>query len=182
MQVGYDKQRGAFRDCRFCKGRGCLACPGEAERAYKKQFPDGPQPIATVKIEDIGKLKDILGPEAIEAAKEEGRKRVDDALLVSAIFKAIPCASPTEVMKGQAASAMVGEILVENIRIAAASEYPPIAYNRRCCMPSDRDALIIGNIRIMYCRVCRLIISKQDISNDPPTNVLFAIGERLEGK
>lgn len=43
---------GVYRDCRFCHGRGCLACPGEADRAYASQFPDGPQPIATISSDD----------------------------------------------------------------------------------------------------------------------------------
>lgn len=43
---------GIYCDCRFCHGKGCLACPGEADRAFARQFPDGPQPIATVKLDD----------------------------------------------------------------------------------------------------------------------------------
>lgn len=43
---------GIYRDCNFCHGRGCLACAGEADREYKRQFPDGPQPIATVSAGD----------------------------------------------------------------------------------------------------------------------------------
>lgn len=43
---------GVYRDCRFCHGRGCLACPGEADRAYASQFPDGPQPVATIRSDD----------------------------------------------------------------------------------------------------------------------------------
>ncbi len=38
---------GRFRDCPWCYGRGCAACDGEAEKAYKRQFPNGPQPVAT---------------------------------------------------------------------------------------------------------------------------------------
>lgn len=44
--------KGIYRDCRFCHGRGCLACAGEADREYERQFPGGPQPIATVKLDD----------------------------------------------------------------------------------------------------------------------------------
>ena len=47
MQVRYDEQNGVYRDCKWCHGRGCLQCPGEAKKAYARQFPDGPQPIAT---------------------------------------------------------------------------------------------------------------------------------------
>jgi len=47
MQLRYDEEKEIHRDCKFCKGKGCLACPGEADKEYKKQFPDGPEPIAT---------------------------------------------------------------------------------------------------------------------------------------
>jgi hypothetical protein len=61
----YDEQREVYRDCRFCGGKGCLACPGEADAAYKRAFPEGAMLIATIKIEEIGQLKDVLGPEAM---------------------------------------------------------------------------------------------------------------------
>lgn len=61
----YDEQREIYRDCRFCRGQGCLACPGEADRAYRRAFPEGLKQIATIKIEEIGQLKDVLGPEAM---------------------------------------------------------------------------------------------------------------------
>lgn len=47
MQVRYDEKKGIYRDCKWCHGEGCAFCPGEAEKEYKKQFPNGPQPIAT---------------------------------------------------------------------------------------------------------------------------------------
>lgn len=43
----------AYHNCKFCRGRGCLACEGEAEKDYKKQFPNGPQPIATISTEGM---------------------------------------------------------------------------------------------------------------------------------
>lgn len=45
VQPRYNK--GVYRDCPWCQGRGCLACPGEAEKAYQAAFPDGPQPVVT---------------------------------------------------------------------------------------------------------------------------------------
>lgn len=47
LNVRYDERSQRYRDCRWCGGRGCLACPGEADKAYKAAFPDGPKPIAT---------------------------------------------------------------------------------------------------------------------------------------
>jgi len=43
----YDVETQIYRDCPWCHGKGCLACPEEADKEYKRQFPDGPKPIAT---------------------------------------------------------------------------------------------------------------------------------------
>jgi len=67
----YDKEKGIYRDCRFCGGRGCLACPAEADKAYKKAFPDGPQPIAIFRRDnpgDMEKAKNTIGAKAITKA------------------------------------------------------------------------------------------------------------------
>jgi hypothetical protein len=47
----YDEDRGVFSECKWCHGRGCLYCPAEAEKAYKRQFPDGPKPILTIPLD-----------------------------------------------------------------------------------------------------------------------------------
>ena len=39
--------KGVYRDCKWCRGKGCLSCSVEADKEYKRQFPDGPKPIAT---------------------------------------------------------------------------------------------------------------------------------------
>lgn len=73
-------RNGIYRDCRFCGGEGCLACPGEADRAYKREFPDGPQPIAVVSISEPGfrgKIESLL----IEhTGASEGDAAVADAV------------------------------------------------------------------------------------------------------
>jgi hypothetical protein len=51
FQPRFDEERGIYRDCKWCGGKGCLACPGEAEKEYKRQFPDGPKPIAVIPLE-----------------------------------------------------------------------------------------------------------------------------------
>ena len=66
---------GIYRDCPFCHGKGCLACPGEAHKEYKRQFPDGPKPLATFRIDDpadMAKVKDLIGAEAIASHFKEG--------------------------------------------------------------------------------------------------------------
>jgi hypothetical protein len=47
LPVRYDERSERYRDCRWCGGRGCLACPGEAKKAYEAAFPGGAKPIAT---------------------------------------------------------------------------------------------------------------------------------------
>lgn len=39
-----------FWGCSFCGGRGCLACPKQADKKYKEAFPDGPKPILTIPV------------------------------------------------------------------------------------------------------------------------------------
>ena len=53
----------AYRNCRFCSGKGCLACASEADKDYKRQFPDGPVPIATIATSDpdfVSNLASVL--------------------------------------------------------------------------------------------------------------------------
>lgn len=67
----YDKERQIYADCRFCHGEGCLACEGEANRAYKREFPNGPEPIATFKTDsprDMELLKKSFGASALKKA------------------------------------------------------------------------------------------------------------------
>lgn len=66
---------GKYRDCRHCGGRGCPGCDAEADRDYKRQFTDGPQPIATFALDspdDIEALKACLHRTVIEGAFSEG--------------------------------------------------------------------------------------------------------------
>lgn len=79
----FDEERGIYRDCRWCGGKGCLSCPAEADKEYRRQFPDGPKPIATFDITTeagIRAAKEALGPEAIEAAYATGEERAKEAL------------------------------------------------------------------------------------------------------
>jgi hypothetical protein len=66
---------GRYRDCRFCGGRGCAGCDAEADAAYKRAFPNGPQPLATFKKDDpadMAKLKECIGGQALTNAFSEG--------------------------------------------------------------------------------------------------------------
>jgi hypothetical protein len=53
-----------YIDCRWCHGRGCLACESEAEKAYRRDFPEGPKPLATFRRDDP-RIRELLGPEAM---------------------------------------------------------------------------------------------------------------------
>jgi hypothetical protein len=68
FQVRFDPETGVYRDCKWCGGKGCLACPEEAERAYKREFPDGPQPIMTITAEEFERadIDEALGTSNIE--------------------------------------------------------------------------------------------------------------------
>lgn len=46
-------ENGIYRDCKWCGGKGCLACPAEAEKEYKRQFPDGPRPFLSLTHEEV---------------------------------------------------------------------------------------------------------------------------------
>jgi hypothetical protein len=83
IQPRYDKKRGIYRDCKFCGGTGCIACPGEADKAYKAAFPNGPKPIATFKLdnpEDIERAKKTIGGKALEKAFGPGGSGVKEIL------------------------------------------------------------------------------------------------------
>lgn len=47
---------GAYRDCKWCHGKGCNYCKSERDKEYKRQFPDGPTPLLTIPIEDFDRL------------------------------------------------------------------------------------------------------------------------------
>jgi hypothetical protein len=71
MQMRYDPDREIYRDCPWCHGRGCLQCKIEADKEYERQFPNGPQPIATFDIttpEGVEKARQAIGVEALEHA------------------------------------------------------------------------------------------------------------------
>jgi hypothetical protein len=65
--VRFDGHR--YVDCRWCGGGGCLQCEAEAEKAYRRAFPDGPpKPLATFRTDDpadMERARRLIGPEAI---------------------------------------------------------------------------------------------------------------------
>lgn len=75
-----------YRDCKWCRAsgkHGCNQCAAEADKEYKRQFPDGPQPIATFKTDspmDMAMLSAILGKAGLKSAHDEAEKRIEDQL------------------------------------------------------------------------------------------------------
>ena len=68
MQARFEN--GIYRDCKWCGGQGCLACPGEADKEYKRQFPDGPKPLLSITHEEL---------DAFEISKMTGGPSIEDA-------------------------------------------------------------------------------------------------------
>jgi hypothetical protein len=87
FQPRYDETNGVYRDCKWCYGRGCLQCHGEAKKAYKKAFPDGPQPVATY--EHDGSEEGLKNALVAALAKEYGGSEEElENALVAALAKA----------------------------------------------------------------------------------------------
>jgi len=90
----------AYPGCSFCGGSGCLACAKQAERAYKEQFPDGPQPLLTINAEyhpEIATLQDDGCPN-IDVPEVFPEPVGDDFLsqAVRSILAALPVGYPTK--------------------------------------------------------------------------------------
>lgn len=83
MQLRYDEEKGIYRDCRFCGGKGCIACPGEAERAYKREFPHGPEPVLTFHTgnpEEMQVARETIGLDALRRAFEPGGGGIEEII------------------------------------------------------------------------------------------------------
>lgn len=122
FQLRFDESKGVYRDCKWCGGEGCLACPGEADKEYNRQFPDGPKPMLTITTEQmenpeiLNMLKSLISPDAIMSAKDEGEARAK-AVLESPAGRAVEL--PSGMTKQEAIAAIAvnytGQILEERI-------------------------------------------------------------------
>lgn len=65
----YDEERGVYRDCKWCGGKGCLSCPSEADKAYKAAFPDGPKPVFEITRAELDRaeIEETTGGATVEA-------------------------------------------------------------------------------------------------------------------
>lgn len=63
--------QGRPRPCRFCQGKGCIACPPPL--TYEEAFPNGPVPLATIQKDDpdaVRKLKEVMAGEGVSLGDE----------------------------------------------------------------------------------------------------------------
>jgi len=68
---------GAFRDCRWCLGRGCLYCQEE----YEKEAVRRSKPIFTASIDDpkdMAALRRVIGSEALQRAFGPGGGGIEE--------------------------------------------------------------------------------------------------------
>ena len=112
----YDTKKQIYRDCPFCTGRGCLACPGEATKEYERQCPR--QPILAIKREDAATLRPVLSPEAMQEATEEGRRRAKEMIAQGDVFAQILdiLEVPGECIEDALALDITSEIIQENLK------------------------------------------------------------------
>ena len=116
----YDPSTGIYRDCKWCQGKGCVSCKIQADRDYKRQFPDGPKPIASFSMEDIqaGKLNGILSQAGIEYARVEARERATETLSRLNIGTLVNCTQEEAVDALE--SSLINDVLADRIKAAAA--------------------------------------------------------------
>jgi hypothetical protein len=55
----------AYQNCRWCGGRGCVACPGEQEKAAQL-----PEPLILKSAQDIQDARSFIGIEAIDGGDD----------------------------------------------------------------------------------------------------------------
>lgn len=77
-----------YRDCRWCYGQGCLYCESEADKAYKREFPEGPKPFATFTRDELPAARGAIGAEAMEKAFGPGGGGVSEIIENVRKFKA----------------------------------------------------------------------------------------------
>lgn len=79
--AGPKRELSRYIHCRWCHGAGCSQCDAEADAAYKRAFPNGPQPIATFKVpEEMDAAREAIGGMALDKAFGEGGGGVQEII------------------------------------------------------------------------------------------------------
>lgn len=113
---------GRYKDCKWCRGEGCIYCETEAEKEYKRQFPDGPKPIATFKTgndADVARvIETLFGDKALTAAKSEAairaHKTIEENPLVAQLVSQMEGVTIHDA-EAALASSMIPQVLEEQI-------------------------------------------------------------------
>lgn len=86
----------AYRNCKWCQGRGCTFCPGELKKAEEAAT----QPIFTARFDnefEMKQLKEIFGADAITASftdsdgnydREKGVRDIETKSLIAQLQRA----------------------------------------------------------------------------------------------
>jgi hypothetical protein len=107
------------KGCKFCAatGRnGCLSCEAESDAEYKRQFPDGPKPMASFENTEEGMagMKALLS-RLFGGVEEEAKERID-AIPVNVIDQAAKFNDLTvELVRRQLASVVTNDIIKERV-------------------------------------------------------------------
>ena len=80
MRFDETTTRSVYRDCRWCRGRGCLYCKSEADKAFKIAFPNGAEPMATFTLAELDKARDAIGAEAVTKAFSPGGRGLAEVI------------------------------------------------------------------------------------------------------
>lgn len=105
-----------YSRCKWCHGKGCLACQQEMEKDYREEFPEGPQPLVSISLDDSEGMKQlaaILSAAGLASAQEEAAKKVDSstglmgALLKGSDFRAAVIADETSRLLNEKLSSLV---------------------------------------------------------------------------
>ena len=92
-----------------------MCCKAEAEKEYKRQFPNGPQPIATFRRDDpaaMSRLGKLMSQTGLESVLAEAERRAETA--VDAMPSVVGIGQREEAV-GVIASKLFHDVLAERI-------------------------------------------------------------------
>lgn len=67
-----------YHGCKWCRGSGCLQCQIEEDKAYKADFPNGPEPLATIAHDGTPEGVASILMKLLGGIDEEAKKRAEE--------------------------------------------------------------------------------------------------------